>query len=316
MLKSTEIVLEQLIIGLLFMVIVVLFVWGNPLPLLHPGDDAFQTFFFGVLVIIAAYAAGIVVDRWSDTLLEQLERLIRIQVYLRKITYIELLMSTADSLPVEPSLRLEIRNKDGGIPDYHDYLRRRMRITRALTCLMPALFLALALFDYQCTSQEDVRWAAGGITFALYAIVLTYSIFFECTLKRILRRFDRLCVLGKYLVPKTHDIENLKNYVTIHKPKKRLNCEKIRIEIRFKDITNPATLGLILFIFFEIGLLYFLHGHHMQMDFVKILLLGGGVVVTCLVGWAWWRISKTFFTFLRHYNQFGREKESIRFFVQ
>ena len=111
MLKSTEIVIEQLIIGLLFIVIVVMFAWGNPLPLFKPESGASQSFFYGVLVIIAAYAAGIVVDRWSDTLLEQLERIIRIKVYLKDLTYQQLNPSIIASLPDEPLLRLKISQK-------------------------------------------------------------------------------------------------------------------------------------------------------------------------------------------------------------
>ena len=299
MLKSTEIVIEQLIIGLLFIVIVVMFAWGNPLPLFKSESGASQSFFYGVLVIIAAYAAGIVVDRWSDTLLEQLERIIRIKVYLKNLTYQQLNPSIIASLPAEPLLRLEIRKKGEGISDYHDYLRRRMRITRALTCLMPALFLALALLDYQCISQEVVRWTAGIITFALYAAILVYGIILP----------------KKHQVPKTHDKKKLMNYVGGHRRNKLLNHDKISIGFRFGDLTNPALLGLMLFAVFEIVLLIILYLKFSPTNSLKIFLfMVGGVVVACLVGWAWWRICKTFFTLLLNYHQLGKENEQRHLF--
>ena len=179
MLKSTEIVIEQLIIGLLTLVIVDLFVWGTPLPQLESGENAYQSFFYGVLIVIAAYAAGIVVDRWSDTLLEQLERRIRIKVYLKDKKVNEVCSEKEVKLPDESFLRIEIRKNGDRVANYHDYLRRRMRITRSLTCLMPALFFALALLDYQCPSQEVARWAAGGAVFAYYAVLLIICIFLQ-----------------------------------------------------------------------------------------------------------------------------------------
>ena len=156
-------------------------------------------------------------DRWSDTFLEQLERVIRIKVYLGGITYRQLNSSIIATLPAEPSLRLEISKKGEGVLDHHDYLRRRMRITWALTCLMPARFLALALLDYQCKSQECVRLAFGGFTFLLYGAVLVYGIF----LRRLLPK--------EYRVPKTHQIEDLMNYVDGHKSAELSDRDKIRI---------------------------------------------------------------------------------------
>jgi len=305
MLKSTEIVIEQLIIGLLFFVIVVLFAWGNPLSLLNSGGDAYQSFFFGVLVVIAAYAAGIVVDRWSDTILEQLERRIRIQVYLESITYYQFFSSNKYSLPNEPSLRLEIQKEDGGIADHHDYLRRRMRITRAITCLMPALFLALALVDYQCKGQEGVRWAVGGGAFCFYALVLVSSIF-----------LPEKC-LKKYKVPKTHPTEELYHFLIRFKWNELSTYEPahdgISIKFRPRDLfspVDPSMLGLMIFTISGIVLLVCLHFFYSPINIVRIILFLGGILVTCLVGWAWWRISKTFFTLLRNYHKFVMKKNS------
>ena len=292
MLKSTEIVIEQLIIGLLFIVIVVMFAWGNPLPLLQSGDDAYQTFIFGVLIVIAAYAAGIVVDRWSDTLLEQLERLVRIQVYLKNTSYRELCCSKTVSLPNEPSIRLEIQKKDDGIADHHDYLRRRMRISRAITCLMPAFFLALASMEYQGKDQEIMRWIIGGGVFFIYAFVLVYSIF--------LREENK--------VPKTHPTKPLCGYLKQFAPDDSAVHDKMNIEFHARHLANPATVGLIIFAISGVLLLVCLHNFYSPINTVKIFLYIGGIIVTCLVGWAWWRISKTYFTFLQHYTRFGRNE--------
>jgi len=305
MLKSTEIVIEQLIIGLLAIVIVTLFVRGQPLPPLISGGNAYQSFFFGVLLVLAAYAAGIVVDRWSDTLLEQLERRIRLQVYLESITYCQFFWSNTDSLPNEAALRLEIQKDDGGIADHHDYLRRRMRITRAITCLMPALFLAMALLDYRCDSQEAVRWAVGCVAFIFYAIFLGSSI---CLPKKY----------RDYFVPKTHPKYRLCHFLVRFKSNELLNYgsehDKMRIEFRFRDLAAPldlAMFGLLLFSISGIVLLVCLHYIYSPINTARIFMFIGGILVTCMVGWAWWRISNTFFTFLRNYDEFGRKKNSV-----
>ena len=182
-----------------------------------------------------------------------------------------------------------------------------MRITRSLTCLMPALFLALALLDYTCESQKVIRWIAGGITISLYTLVLTYGIFLEPIFERILRRGNRIDSLRKYLVPNTHNKKALFSYSKFHEPKEKTNGNYIRIIFRYWDLVNPALLGLMLFAVFEIVFLIVLHSFFSPTNTFKIsLYMIGGLAVTGLVGWTWWRISKTFFTMLRHYDEFGR----------
>jgi hypothetical protein len=240
MLKSTEIVIEQLIIGLLSIVIVNLFVWGVPLPQLNSGGNVYQSFFFGVLLVIAAYAAGIVVDRWSDTILEQLEKRVRLREYLKCITY-KKFSSNSYSLPNEASLRLEIKKEDGGLADYHDYLRRRMRITRGITCLLPALFLALVFFDHQCNRQELVRWAFGGGAFCFYALVLVFSIILP----------------KKCQVPNTHPTDKLRSKLLkfgwngLSSSGQNSRDKNVSIQFRLRDLfhpIDPAILGLIIFV--------------------------------------------------------------------
>ena len=63
------------------------------------GEKTYQSFFYGVFIVIAAYAAGIVADRWSDTLLEQMERRIRIKVYLKDKSLEQISGTKIDSLP-------------------------------------------------------------------------------------------------------------------------------------------------------------------------------------------------------------------------
>jgi hypothetical protein len=185
-----------------------------------------------------------------------------------------------------------------------------MRITRAITCLMPALFLAMALHDYQCESQVAVRHIAGGITFLLYAAFLAYSIFLRRILCAILWCFKRRFMLEEYLVPTTHDAKSLAVYVGSHSPKRILYHNKIRIGFRFIDLTNPAILGLMIFTILGMVLLVCLYFSNSPINPVRIFLFLGSFLVTCLVGWAWWRISKTFFTLLRNYDEFVMKKNS------
>ena len=289
MLKSTEIVIEQLIIGLLFIVILALFIWGDVPLVVNKGDNNWNAFLLGVLVIIAAYASGIVVDRWSDTLLEDLESHNRIKVYLKTVTYTQLAASNTNLLPEEQYLRLDIIRKGEGVADHHDYLRTRMRITRAITCLLPALFLALFLLDIDPNCEyESIRRAFGIGTFFFYAAVLVLNILLP----------------KKFRAPKTYDTIKLLHYVDERRSKDFVKNNKIAIKNHPLDFTNPTTFCLILFAILEIVLVRFFFP--IQTNTVKILLYSvGNVIVTWLVGWAWWRISRTFFTLVRNYHRFG-----------
>jgi hypothetical protein len=278
MLKSTEIVLEQLIIGLLTLVIVYLFVWGYSLAPLVSEVGKNHPFFYGVLIIIVAYAVGIVVDRWSDTLLGQLEGRIRDNVYSET-------KNGRIGREEESFTRIKIRKKGDRVADYHDYLRRRMRITRSLTCLMPALFLALAFLDDECLKKEFIRHSVGGCVFLYYSILLI------------------ICISR----PRNNEAPKVKD-----RPAPRSPNGKKPFKSRSGECCDPGLIGLILFGFLGTCFLIDRPFCADPVNSRRVLLFLGGILLTFMIGWTWGRICKTFFTYIKNYMLLEQEENSAK----
>jgi hypothetical protein len=288
MMKTTEIVAEQLIIGLLFITIVIIFIYGDCIPLINTNADAFDKFIFSVLVVAGAYAAGIVVDRCADTVLQDLEKHHRLREAVSELSYgdvEDLKIKNEDPFP-EDRMRLKILKKGGSLADYHDYLRSRMRITRAIACLLPALFMALLLL--RLGVSEYVRNLFGVITAFLYLGVLIW-----------------ISTDKKNRPPKTHEFKKVKDYVDKRKPKGAEDKDKIKekeLKGFMQDILGPPTYGLVLFTILGLAIAGY-YKYKFDSDILSVLYPLGGLFFAVLVGWVWWRISQTFFTFFRDFNK-------------
>lgn len=284
-LKSTEIVVEQLIIGLLFLAIIYLFVFGHSPPLDTSADTAFNKFVFTAVIVLVAYAAGIVVDRWADTLLQNLEKQQRLAVALQRIKHRELRAMDDDpeeddrrDLLPEDVVRIRILVQGNDVVDYHDYLRTRLRITRAITCLAPALFVALLLFHIEAV--EGLRAGVGA------AVALVYVIAFLLTEMKT-----------EGLPPKTHQIKKIKKYVG-----KGPADEYIQLDSGLMRLGWPLVLGLGGIIAVSVWITFTRTPTDMDPKLLSMYPVGA-LLVTLLAGSTWWRIAKTFFVYISDYNR-------------
>ena len=131
--KTTEIFVEQVIIGFLVLVVIVLIGIDHPWKAWQDaGLDASATAALGVALVGAAYLLGILYDRFADTLLEDFDRHNRLAVAL----------DGADPEFPESKMRLAALREGGGVVEHADYLRSRLRLARAMATLAPALTLA------------------------------------------------------------------------------------------------------------------------------------------------------------------------------
>ena len=283
--KSTEIVAELLIIGLLFLAIVILFIYGGLPPI--PGSGEAEKFALSVLVIAGAYAIGIIFDKWADTLLQNLAQHQRLRFAVKTLTYgdlenLEKSGTKKDDPFPEQQIRLKILKHGKEVADYHDYLRTRMRITRAISCLLPALFMALLLSHLK--AGELARILAGTVTGLIYIVLLVYI---PNTKKQL---------------PKTYDFEELKKYVD----DRMENAEDTtKIELIEQDLERPLAYSLGALTLFGCGIV----GYYMWANSKSILFIlypFGGLIITVLVGLAWWRISKTFLGLVLDCKQYGK----------
>ena len=137
--KTTEVFVEQVLTGLLLILIFTL-----PFGLLS-GElfgNAFEwtdmRILNGLIAVGIAYLIGVPADRIADTLLSGLEKRHRGRVAAKeKLTY-------EDPFP-EGLLKIAVLAAGGATAEWSDYLRSRIRLARALAVYSPALtFSALA----------------------------------------------------------------------------------------------------------------------------------------------------------------------------
>ena len=280
MLRATEIVIEQLLIGIIFLVILVMFLFGNPIKEFATLTEEWGKFVFTVLIIIMAYACGIVVDRWADTILEDYFQYKRLEVALKGWSYCELSTVNKDIFPVN-RIRMKILEMGNGFADYHDYLRTRIRITRSLTCQLPAFFMACLLIN--CSADLRERYIAGFVTAAIYAFVIAFK------------------MIKNFSLPKTYDIGKLMVHLIKLKPSRNSFCGDIKI--KYSRVFLPIIVGIVLYtLFFGLTVFYFIRVKHVTPWIYSYLPFS--VFTTLLTGDAWLRISKTFFNFLKDSEKF------------
>jgi len=296
MLKSTQIVIEQLFIGLFFFLIIGIFVLGRKiLPAQWPASLP-DSWALGAVLFIAAYAAGVVIDRWADTLLDRLFCRIRLKTIIKRLTISELEQHAwegCDPYP-EACLRMEIYDREGGIAEYHAYLRTRIRITRAMTCLLPAFFISLQTAYYNLCRQQ--RYSIGLLILLIYAALIIAAI-----------ATDKI-----KSPPKSFEVKKFRNYVLDLKNRKPgINDEVNKIFLKFKafDWICPAGIGILIFttVSFVLGCKHNWTnqaGIQQLVAFPLVLLM-----ITLLVGRSWWRISETFFNLISDFHSNGFSKD-------
>jgi hypothetical protein len=156
--RTTELFVEQVFVG--FLVLLIPALPFHPELLKHSAAvNALGT--FGSVAVAAAlvgapYLLGVVFDRLADSLLRGLEQHNRLRFALAKLkTWPK--EGWEDPFP-EDRLRVRIFAQGGALVEWLDYLRWRIRLTRALTVFGPGITLALVLATARTTENRESGW--------------------------------------------------------------------------------------------------------------------------------------------------------------
>lgn len=273
--KTTEIVVEQVLIGFVVMFIVAVLV-AQGIPDIQWDKDTFQAVAISAGLLGAAYLIGIIYDRVADTLLKDLDQHARLRIALDHHDLSKQVTGRQKDPFPEDDIRLMVQT-NSSTADYADYLRTRLRLTRALATLVPALvtvWLLIALI-------EETLWNWAIVTIGgVYLAVLICKLF-----------------AWSYEPPKTNQGRNanakgLNAYIDSHKKKKD---GRYKLTIGFLDVIHePVYWGLLVLTLAGCIVVWF---WSTSLILLSLPLIGLGL--SLLVGWCWWRINRTFLLFLR-----------------
>ncbi len=273
--KTTEIVVEQVLIGFVVMFIVAVLV-AQGIPDIQWDKDTFQAVAISAGLLGAAYLIGIIYDRVADTLLKDLDQHARLRIALDHHDLSKQVTGRQKDPFPEDDIRLMVQT-NSSTADYADYLRTRLRLTRALATLVPALvtvWLLIALI-------EETLWNWAIVTIGgVYLAVLICKLF-----------------AWSYEPPKTNQGRNanakgLNAYIDSHKKKKD---GRYKLTIGFLDVIHePVYWGLLVLTLTGCIVVWF---WSTSLILLSLPLIGLGL--SLLVGWCWWRINRTFLLFLR-----------------
>lgn len=262
--QTTEIFVEQLIIGVLASLAVALFIPAAELRLIAEQGVAVTAVLLG-----AAYLVGILADRIADTLLEDVEQ------HHRLLTAVERTFPDApatDPFPVD-RLRLAV-DRDQQLAPYGSYLRSRIRLMRSLTVALPALTVGWAVRSL----EHD---ALGASVLAAFVAVAYGGLF----LLTLLRPVD---------LPRTDDLTDATRWgdylkrVGADRPGSSRSTRTMRALFGSRSLVT-----VLLLLSAASGLLLARQGAA-----AAAIIPLAGLGATALAGWVWWRITRTFHAFL------------------
>jgi hypothetical protein len=130
--RTTEVFIDQVLIGFVVLAIFILPFLDMSLPF---DVSAAQ----GVVLTGTAYLIGIPFDRFANTLLSGLEQRHRL-----RYAWDKRVPAMDDPFP-EEQLITKVLTSEGAAADWLNYLRSRVRLSRALAAFLPALTAAIAL---------------------------------------------------------------------------------------------------------------------------------------------------------------------------
>lgn len=286
--KTTELFVEQVLIGLLVISIVglVVYDYANPFVTLD-SLGSFELIVTGGLLIGSAYLIGMVYDRLSDTLLQDFESHCRIHFIVSSMKPEDLteLLDTGKDPFEEGKYRIIILSNPQAT-NHMEYLRSRIRLTRSLTTLLPALMVSsLLVLDHEKANPFRLE----------FAIAIPIAYFLTLLLK--MREKPK----GP---PKTYQTLALRAYLNDWTLPK---CSKQRTRAGLKfSWRDEVWIGM--------GLLALTSTLQVlaNWSYARVSILFAGLLLTIIVGWSWWRISLTFYSFLRDYERFGDCKPVCR----
>ena len=305
--KTTELFVEQVLIGFMVLVVGALVFWGDVYAFaLRRSDKSLELIVIGGVLIGTAYLIGMVYDRIADTLLQDIEGQGRLQFALRrfklksgKVRTKDLEISAEENEGVEVFDHYVVTKTDlftdgryrmmvlGNVEatGQMEYLRSRIRLTRALATIIPALMIAFLL---AVDNGESGEWS----TLVALSVPLAYGgTLFLKTLK------PENAIVNH--PPRTDELNAVDKYIT-------------RVGMKHSHGNAPHISKLVLRDEIWIALLFLtLAGIALVLKtgiYELFTVLVVGIILTLVVGWTWWRISITFYAFVRDYARYGLRK--------
>jgi|SRR5579864_457158 len=265
--KTTDIYVEQVLMGLLVLLTVGLFALDHWPEFSGSAKDIALT--FGVLG--AAYLLGILYDRFADTLLQNLEQHGRLAIAIERAEHKDCVSSAEQDPFPEQKLRIAVLEAAPGVARSYDYLRSRIRLARALATILPALSVALAVF---LIGRQDGKTRIG--LWSGVATALVYLWVFILNLLELPRK-----------PPKT---EAWRSYKYERDKNKWWHFQTA--------IQEPSLIGTILLFGFLVYIACASHNGQLM------LMAPAGLLATFFATWAWYRINWTQLTLLHDYDNY------------
>jgi hypothetical protein len=288
--KTSELYLEQVLIGALAIVIVVL-PWLRELATKLSALDTASGLAGGSLALGLAFWLGIPLDRLADTLSERLDRHGRLRFALARAKGWPLPVADERGRldrDVYPEDRLRIaglRDKDA-VVSWIDYHRSRIRLTRALALYGPAVTLMLTLGLERLRPIDppvvNVAWhALVAVAYLLWTVLVR--------LGGALPRTDEAALIAYARRWRFVDAEGSRLQKTTTRDVAVWAAE-------WPSLVVPTAL-------LAIALLVAASGEEAPTRIGAC----AGTVITLVSAWAWWRIGFTFRTYLYDLDQYPRD---------
>jgi hypothetical protein len=220
-----------------------------------------------------AYLLGVIFDRFADTLLARLNRWNRL-LFAIELKKDNKALSPEDPFP-EDQLQIEVIHQGDEAWEWMDYIRARIRLSRAMTAFVPAITLSMEL-AMGLRDRQDI------ITAVLATVVAAYVAAF--LVSQILER-------SRLRLPKTYHLHTDED------------CRVART--RMSVVREPALWLGVLLLALGLGMIPFGEGAGRA---AMAAVLATGAVLTAISAWAWWRTTQTFMEFLRDFRKWAREK--------
>ena len=291
--KTTELFIEQVFIGLAVLLTAALML-SPDFAQKYAGIDLSKA----VVIVAGAYLIAIT-DRFSDTLLQDLERHCRL-LYALGLHYASP-TQTSDPFPED-----EWRCKailESGASEYLHYLRSRIRLARGLASLGSAAGMAAAL----SLIDSDLLRITGAI-----AVAGVYSAAFLFKITRRPRPTADAVKdsrAGSFDLPRTTDLRTpeIRSWYERRIGGYDLPGRRSTLGWQFPVKNEPLVLVALL-LAVAAGVTAAVGFSLRSGMTVQGVLLGFGIAVgasaaTALCGWTWWRMLGTLFAFLRTFAQ-------------
>lgn len=270
--KTSELYLEQVLIGFLIIAIAAL-PWIPELLWRTEEIKAGIGIIGGSAALGFAFFIGVPFDRLADTLTGRLDRRNRLKFAIdrenkksqdQNMKFQDQSGKDIDD-PFPEDMLVILCRRDKGASETEDYHRSRVRLTRALAAYAPAMAL---IATFSVAHWETEGWQVEPSTTAAW-FGLVAAMYFVWA----------LLVLDDSDLPRTNNRKKMDDY-SVQQSKTGF------------DLRNLAMPSLILAVAVFVGLR---HGCEHKLALATAL---GGALFTLLSMWSWWRISTTYRRFL------------------